>query len=70
MTARDQIAEINAQYAERVKLLERERDAKVAIVRGKCGHEEDDEPSGAFQINGAAIYEKTGTCKHCGAPMP
>lgn len=38
MTAADQIAEINAQFAERVKLLERERDAKVAMVRERCKH--------------------------------
>lgn len=64
MTAADQIAEINAQFSERVKLLERERDAKVEIVQGWCTHEMDYwRPDGIF--SGKPKYE----CKHCGAPM-
>lgn len=65
MTAADQIAEINAQFAERVKLLERERDAKIAMVRGRCAH--------AFEwvddldsVGVTSVYK----CKHCGAPIP
>ena len=56
MTAADQIAEINAQYAERVKLLERERDAKIAMVRSRCKHEFED-----WDV-GICVLEK---CKLC-----
>lgn len=65
MTAADQIAEINAQYAERVKLLERERDAKIAMVRGRCDHdfeEVDDSFSHEFGTH-VDIYNR---CLICG----
>lgn len=65
MNTADQIAEINAQYAERVKLLERERDAKVAMVRERCVHEA--EVWYSVFLNDPMT---TGICKHCGAPMP
>lgn len=77
MTAADQIAEINAQYAERVKLLERERDAKVAMVRERCKHEPSNAAKGSVVTTTYRGFNKTVTamytpdiCKHCGAPMP
>lgn len=68
MTAADQIAEINAQYAERVKLLQAERDAKVAMVRGRCAHEEGERLESMLDGMISSV-RKTGKCKHCGAPM-
>ena len=38
MSALEQIAEINAQFRERVRLLEVERDAKIALIRRDCEH--------------------------------
>ena len=66
MTAADQIAEINAQFAERVKLLERERDAKVAMVRGRdrsesCQHE----PIWISLLSNPSDGYHLSTCKHC-----
>ena len=34
-----QIAEINAQHRERVRLLESERDAKIRLIRSQCPHD-------------------------------
>lgn len=65
MTAADQIAEINAQFAERVKVLERERDAKIEMVQARCEHEMD-----YWHPDGIFAGSPKGDCKHCGAPMP
>lgn len=66
MNTSEQIVEINAQFAERVKLLEQERDAKVAIVRERCVHE----PVKWFDAFIGEFVEHGDECKHCGAPMP
>ena len=63
MTTLDKIAEINAQFRERVRLLEVERDAKVRLIRSQCQHERDETLSD---------YQREfwgDNCIHCGADM-
>lgn len=62
--AADQIAEINARFAERVKLLERERDIKIAMIQAQCEHEME-----YWDPNGIFAGSPKGECKHCGADM-
>ena len=63
MTARDQIAEIKAQFLERVRLLESERDEKVRLIRSQCQHERDETLSDYQREYWGDV------CKHCGADM-
>ena len=63
MTAHDQIAEINAQFRERFRLLQDEREAKIMLIRSQCQHERDETLSD---------YDREywgNVCKHCGADM-
>lgn len=66
MTAADQIAEINAQFAERVKVLERERDAEIAMVRERCKHV----PVKRYNAMAGEFIIEGDECKYCGASMP
>ena len=66
--AADQIAEINARFAERVKLLERERDAKIRMVQSRCPkHRRGWRKYFHPNYGPSRIY--TDHCVHCGAPM-
>ena len=67
-----QIAEINAQFSERVRLLEMERDEKIRLVQSQCEHE----PFIPVDDFDAFFHEakliETGAkniCKHCGATL-
>ena len=55
-----QIAEINAQHRERVRLLEMERDEKIRMVQEQCEHEPPSDYDREFYGN---------CCKHCGATL-